>query len=59
MRKRPIDIEDTIPSLRQFEVIKEWREGRVADVDVYGCDKLADRSVDEKVHRRRREINRD
>lgn len=57
MRKRPIgDIEDTatatetVTNVRQFEVIKEWRKGRVADVDVYGCDKLADCNVDEKVH---------
>lgn len=61
-QKRPFpaadDIEDSIPEdgrklefIRQFEVIKKWRIGRVADVDVYGCDKLAEESVDPKVHK--------
>lgn len=46
------DIEDFIPSelaLRQFDIIKKWREGRVADVDIYGCDKLAESTAEPKV----------
>ena len=55
-KKRPVqDIEDAPQEaemklfMRQFEVIKKWRNGRIADVDVYGCDKLAEEAVDAKV----------
>ena len=60
-RKRPIKSEEDIEDLAmtvdrplrrhllQFEVIKKWRVGRVADVDVFGCYKLAEAGVDERV----------
>lgn len=43
------DIEDISTHLRQFSVIKEWRRGVIADVDVYGCEQLAEPGVDDKV----------
>lgn len=43
------DIEDISTPLRQFNVIKNWRKGVVADVDIYGCDKLPEPGVDDKV----------
>lgn len=57
-RRRAVhDIEDSIPCdsedksefIRQFEVIKEWKKGRVADVDIFGCYKLAEETTDAKV----------
>lgn len=49
------DIEDIVNLsknalyMRQLNVIKEWKEGKVADVDVYGCDRLAEGGVEPKV----------
>lgn len=50
-KKRLIpDIEDTLLlPLRQLEILRKWRVGKVADVDIYGCDKLADQVADAKV----------
>lgn len=56
------DIEETIPEdmvvncniskyLKQLNVIKKWKIGKVADVDVYGCDTLAEPGADPKVKR--------
>ena len=60
-KKRSVrDIEDAFPCdsmkfIEQFDVIKRWRKGRVADVDIFGCDKLADESADAKVREGGRE----
>lgn len=56
-RSFPPDIEDAVVAedsmklkfIRQFAVIKKWKNGKFADVDVYGCDKLAEESADPKV----------
>ena len=56
------DIEETIPEdmavncniskcLNQLNVIKKWKIGKVADVDIYGCDTLAEPGEDPKVKR--------
>lgn len=37
--------------LKQLNAIKKWKIGKVADVDVYGCDTLAEPGVDPKVKR--------
>lgn len=53
------DIEDAIPEIitsdkmkfmRQLNIMKKWKEGKVADVDVYGCDTLAEAGVEPKVN---------
>jgi hypothetical protein len=36
-------------SLKQLNLIKVWKVGKVADVDVYGCDTLAEPGADPKV----------
>lgn len=46
-RVKLTDIEDIC--VKQFNVIKEWRRGIVADIDIYGCEKIAGPEADAKV----------
>lgn len=34
----------------QLEIIKKWRIGKIAPIDVYGCDRLADCMAEPKVN---------
>lgn len=47
------EIEEIIPEtskcLKQLNFIKKWKIGKVADVDVYGCDTLAEAGATPKV----------
>ena len=36
-------------SLKQLNLIKKWKIGKVADVDIYGCDTLAEPGAEPKV----------
>jgi hypothetical protein len=36
--------------LDQLEIIKKWRIGKIAPIDVYGCDRLADCMAEPKVN---------
>lgn len=52
------EIEEIIPEdmtaskcLKQLNLIKKWKIGKVADVDVYGCDTLAEAGAEPKVQR--------
>lgn len=61
MKRRVLeDIEDVIISNKkaspllplwkiQLEKIKEWRKDKIAPIDVYGCDRLADSTAEPKV----------
>ncbi len=63
MVKRKIpDIEevvlpDPMISMKQYEILRKWRVNKVADVDIYGCDKLAEPKADAKVKRNSRTIS--
>lgn len=57
MVKRKIqDIEEVIPPepeaiipIKQLEILRNWRKDKIADVDIFGCDKLAEPTADAKV----------
>ena len=55
------DIEDTVSPLtkilKQLEILRNWRVDKVADVDIYGCDKLAEPFADPKVRNGRLQVH--